>query len=481
MQSHHKIFVALLVLFGISFLSVSLPNGVEAGVSDNLSNYAWSDNIGWISFNSTNLGGSFNYGVNVDPACAGSVCNMLGYAWSEHIGWISFNSSDVGGCPGGGNCTPRLDRSDGKVAGWARAYRPINPLGQTLGGWDGWIRLRDDSKNYGVTVTGCQWDGYAWGSDIIGWIHFRNNAKNYGVQGAPGSNACAIVVTTPTPPTTGGGVVGAIPGDYGQFCPSSKLRLSWNYFDLNGDPQAEFRIQIDTNAGFTSPYIDKSVLSLDHYYDTELDALEYGKTYHWRVMARDTTGLWSEWSSKFSFSTPASCGVAVCPIGQSKPYSTCQGGACVSITDSCGVSDCSSCIIGGSKGDVRIKRVGDTNGADSAPSGSVVYLKDPPETTANHAKYKDINSGSYFAYAKRISGKSIKALSIVCPSGAWIDDSDSVFDSKCKINTVLLDDAPSNDDCTPLFCRIRIDVTLNLVTKVVFKYFTPDPSTIKEI
>jgi hypothetical protein len=27
---------------------------------------------------------------------------LSGYAWSSNIGWVSFNAGDVSGCPGGG-------------------------------------------------------------------------------------------------------------------------------------------------------------------------------------------------------------------------------------------------------------------------------------------------------------------------------------------------------------------------------------------
>jgi hypothetical protein len=58
----------------------------------NLSGWAWSDAIGWISFNSTTGGGSVAYGVNID-----STGDFSGWAWNDVVGWISFNCANIGG------------------------------------------------------------------------------------------------------------------------------------------------------------------------------------------------------------------------------------------------------------------------------------------------------------------------------------------------------------------------------------------------
>ncbi|MBU6414638.1 hypothetical protein KGQ34_00105 [Patescibacteria group bacterium] len=134
------------------------------------------------------------YGVSVSSSGA-----LSGWAWANpndgfqnHIGWISFNAADVAGCPTA-PCAPTLDRTNGHLTGWARALS-YNENGQT-GGWDGWIRLWNDSNgnnivntdaasptDYGVTVNGCGWSGYAWGGGTdIGWIHFRHDANNNGI------------------------------------------------------------------------------------------------------------------------------------------------------------------------------------------------------------------------------------------------------------------------------------------------------------
>src|SRR5487761_23732 len=94
-------------------------NHAYAGSGDALFGDAWSETIGWISFNCTNTNeggcGSSNYGVNVDANG-----NFSGYAWSENEGWISFNAADVAGCPNG-SCSAVFNPSSDEVSGWARA------------------------------------------------------------------------------------------------------------------------------------------------------------------------------------------------------------------------------------------------------------------------------------------------------------------------------------------------------------------------
>ena len=160
-----------------------LPQWGEAGAGHNLSGYAWSSTIGWVSFNSTTSGGS-DYGVNV---AANGI--MSGYAWSPNIGWISFNSSDLSGCPSG-SCSANFDKKTGAVSGWARARAGTGTSAQT-GDWGGWIQLA--GANHAVSVVGCEWQGEAWGggsslqNGVIGWLSFKGTG--YGVVGT--GDACA--------------------------------------------------------------------------------------------------------------------------------------------------------------------------------------------------------------------------------------------------------------------------------------------------
>ncbi|GMQ95200.1 MAG: hypothetical protein BMS9Abin13_312 [Patescibacteria group bacterium] len=154
------IFAALLLSFGVGIFAVSLLSGtftVRAGAGDNVSGFAWSDTIGWISFNNLSDGSATPYGVNIN----GSTGDFSGYAWSENIGWIDF--APTSGYPEAPNQGARLE-SDNTVTGWARAL-------SYGGGWDGWIKLSGSWAN-GVRLSGSQFEGYAWGSDVMGWIDF---------------------------------------------------------------------------------------------------------------------------------------------------------------------------------------------------------------------------------------------------------------------------------------------------------------------
>ncbi len=104
----------LLVLALLVVASLALATKVvQAGGGDNLSGWAWSSNIGWISFNSTNHGDNTGYGVRQEAD--GS---LSGWAWSSNIGWVSFNPADLAGCPEG-TCTARV--TGNTMVGWARA------------------------------------------------------------------------------------------------------------------------------------------------------------------------------------------------------------------------------------------------------------------------------------------------------------------------------------------------------------------------
>lgn len=157
-----------------------------AGAGHNLSGYAWSENIGWISFNNTTGGGATSYGVNIDPVTG----ILSGYAWSENIGWIKFDPT--GPYPSTPNYPAKLDITTNQVTGWARACSGTKDNcvnASRTDGWDGWIKMAGatlDGHTYGVTRSSgsnCGLTGYAWGSDVVGWIKFQGTATNGSVYG----------------------------------------------------------------------------------------------------------------------------------------------------------------------------------------------------------------------------------------------------------------------------------------------------------
>src|SRR3989344_8409555 len=132
------------------FLNFLLPTAfipmAQAGSSDNVYGFAWSDNIGWISFNCTDLGtcGTVDYGVQISD----STGVFSGYAWNDAVGWISFNTAELGGCPSG-VCESRLGVPVSTEArGWAKA---LAGGGAGSGGWEGWISLSCESDGFGCS------------------------------------------------------------------------------------------------------------------------------------------------------------------------------------------------------------------------------------------------------------------------------------------------------------------------------------------
>jgi len=114
---------------------------IKAGVDDNVSGWAWSDNIDWVSFNCTNEDncGTSDYGVNINEDGT-----FTGHAWSENVGWIDFSPS--GPYPDLPDYSTKVSLETGEVSGWARAL-------SYGGGWDGWVSFSGSGWACGDNVT----------------------------------------------------------------------------------------------------------------------------------------------------------------------------------------------------------------------------------------------------------------------------------------------------------------------------------------
>jgi hypothetical protein len=293
----------LLFLLFLGFLTFSLfvhleMDKVKAGSGDNVYDYAWSENIGWISFNNNSGGGSTDYGVNIDEATG----LFSGYAWSENIGWISFNQADLSGCPSG-VCEARVDLNSSNnlygVSGWARAL-----AGKASDdGWDGWIKL--NGNNYGVvidnSVSPAEFKGWAWSDAVIGWINFNCNnpesenhcsVSDYSVKTTMSFNSPPIV--TPNNPQ---------PLDYCHY--SLPTQFSWVFSDPDpSDFQDYYKIQIDNNSDFSSPEVDSGKVDSSSEVFTPIYPFSYNDTYYWRVNVWDNNGADSGWVDGPSLNTP---------------------------------------------------------------------------------------------------------------------------------------------------------------------------------
>lgn len=182
------VFFVVLYIVNPSFLMA--PKAESA--TNSLSGFAWSDNVGWISFSNTSDGSIPVYSVKVDTTTGA----FSGSAWSDNIGWMSFDRTATNNPPSapfntGSGTIASFDLTTGKVTGWARALAgcentPGLPVTSCTGsgagaatlGWDGWIKLSDDGntnwvgKGVSVDLSTGKFSGYAWGSDVIGWIDF---------------------------------------------------------------------------------------------------------------------------------------------------------------------------------------------------------------------------------------------------------------------------------------------------------------------
>ncbi len=148
-----------------SFLTIfSLQETAFAGVNDRFDGWAWSPNIGWISFNCTNTNycGTINYGVTI--GLDGQT--ISGWAWSPNIGWIDMSGA-------------LYNETTGLISGTASAVTGT----LEADGWDGTIYLSDTSPIAygGVVAMDDDVDGYAWGGTVVGWLSF--NCANTGTCG----------------------------------------------------------------------------------------------------------------------------------------------------------------------------------------------------------------------------------------------------------------------------------------------------------
>jgi hypothetical protein len=122
-------FIVVLTVFSLFFI---LMPKTQATSGDNVYGYAWSDNIGWISFNNcvdptvpTSCTG-IDYGVKYLAPSSDSAY-LEGYAWSSNVGWIKFggfNVSDFPNVSGSGTTqdNAKIVKEDDllKLKGWAR-------------------------------------------------------------------------------------------------------------------------------------------------------------------------------------------------------------------------------------------------------------------------------------------------------------------------------------------------------------------------
>ena len=336
-------------------LSQQFPTLVtQAGSEHNVSGWAWSANIGWVSFNCTNKQlcsitnqycavdsdcpvsetcsrdtcSTVNYGVNIDTATG----NFSGYAWSSNIGWISFqetnppdsyafNANCSSTCNASNNCTACYKIADQKAYGWAKIL--------TLGD-NGWLKMNDSWAN-GVTInpTSSEFRGFAWNGNSdgsgIGWLSFSCNDVPKSCSGGtnpgapcPLSNECTgggscldtctalsnyqAIGKVNTPPTAAN--LSAFNWNFANAGTYGALRayLDWTYTDPDlGAAESAYQIIVDTDSNPASPILDTGKclgygnpisacqidIGVDHYPLHQQISLGYNQTFYWWVQVWD--------------------------------------------------------------------------------------------------------------------------------------------------------------------------------------------------
>ncbi|MDD5591476.1 MAG: hypothetical protein PHY18_06115 [Dehalococcoidales bacterium] len=295
------------LIFTIALLAISnlfFIGGVKASSDDNVWGWAWSDNIGWVSFNCTSeeTCGSIDYGVHINEDGT-----FIGKAWSDNIGWIDF--APASGYPEDPQYSAKVDSETGEVSGWARALNYGDD-------WDGWLSMIGTDPDYGVSIdfTTGEFSGYAWKEEVIGWLNFKEG--DYGVMTSFSFAPSITNLTNEFP------------------APCSQSRIPTFSWETDAELPYDYQIKLCSNSDCTGPGDPLASYEALNTSSTSwapactyccniapYDNIDFGGgTYYGQVRARDTGGEWSGWVSS-SFTTYNYC----------YPYADflCDGASCV--------------------------------------------------------------------------------------------------------------------------------------------------------
>ncbi|MCK4355047.1 hypothetical protein KAW43_01680 [Candidatus Parcubacteria bacterium] len=312
-----KKFQIVILIFCLSFFGfLAFQNSrVNADASDNVFGWAWSENIGWISFNCNNSElpeprCNIDYGVDIDEATG----DFSGYAWSENVGWISFEASDLSGCEypdSTHGCSAWVDMLNGEVSGWAKVLCS-----------DSWIRLRDTDYGVDIDIDTGEFHKWAW-SDDYGWISF-----NCFEGGPDGENICGasdykVVTTVPFLSMPYIEDLTFSPNYCTEVAGKGHISLEWKYKNDSGNAQAKFNLQVAANPAknpdgtFVDPLVNFEDVVRVVSPDGECTScivvvlspsgpqdIFYNDHYYWQVQVEDVLGLASVWKGGPEFDTP---------------------------------------------------------------------------------------------------------------------------------------------------------------------------------
>ena len=187
----------------------------------NLWGWAWTDTIGWISFNclDTNSCDTLDYGVSLDV----NTKRFTGYAWSDNVGWIQFDADDE-------DYYASYDSTNKEIKGWAKIVSLFDPT-KSQAENDGLIKFDGNTWNTKIIsdptyVADGDLKGWAWSGGVhcqpgdanypcdevgLGWLSFNcknndfcasNGGYDYQVTGKPTQPRIISVLRTEGQETT---------------------------------------------------------------------------------------------------------------------------------------------------------------------------------------------------------------------------------------------------------------------------------------
>jgi hypothetical protein len=234
-----------LALAGLALLAVAgavLAENIDP--ANNNSQFAWSENAGWLNAEPANCG---DCGVHVTNA------GLTGYMFSENLGWVNLSCRNNSTCSGPAGIWGVANDGAGVLSGYAWAENA------------GWINF-SCRTNYGAACTGSpggNWgvtinpatgifSGHAWGENI-GWVSFSDTTPvAYRVQTSDadadgvfaGSDNCAAVANAGQANADGDAF-----GDACDACPSTGNPGSCTDDDNDGYTDTD-EGSIGTDAGY---------------------------------------------------------------------------------------------------------------------------------------------------------------------------------------------------------------------------------------
>jgi hypothetical protein len=156
----------------------------------------------------------------------------------------------------------------------------------------GWSRDPADSHQFPVTGSGTRRDdtqtpGYP--DDLTGYVSAAGLPGIYLYYEEANSPPDAPVIVSPTA---------------GEAVNDTTPNIDWTYSDPDGDAQAEYAVEVYSNASLTTLVYDSNLVASSSTIHTVASALTRGQPYWVRVKVKDSEGNFSPWSATRSFLVP---------------------------------------------------------------------------------------------------------------------------------------------------------------------------------